>query len=221
MDVKQEPRGQQPLGLLAVRRRRGQVLHRVQGRRGAVDVSATSLSPNGVPRMASPAQPAHTFGSVMRARALSITAGELKVPVDRGEAVLGVVTDWALREGVVATAVCFVTGDASLYLPGGGGVIGGVGHQAVRQAADRACRIASRLTSHFQPTVDHPLPPAGKMRFAVLTTVRAYAATASCEALASQSHPLAPIGNAVQALITRIREASEKRSTPSPRTDGL
>jgi hypothetical protein len=65
----------------------------------------------------------------LRNMALNITADQLKLtlPVDQTR-VYGIVMDWDLGEGV-ATFISLETGDASMYLSNGGGMIGGSGHE--------------------------------------------------------------------------------------------
>jgi hypothetical protein len=76
--------------------------------------------------------------------------------------------DWDLPEGTV-TLISFVSGDASLYLSSGGGVIGGVGHDNVKQAAIAFIYKAEKYLSKTTKTETTPLPDKDGVRFYLLT----------------------------------------------------
>ena len=82
--------------------------------------------------------------------------------------VYGVVMDWPLGDYTV-TVVSFSTGDASLYTTAQFGVIGGGGHEGVRAAATRLVRHAASLEKQAKVTSDRSYPPAGRIRFFLLT----------------------------------------------------
>src|SRR3970040_739511 len=65
----------------------------------------------------------------LRNRAFKTTPEDLELSLpDNKTVVYGVIMDWEMG-GAVATTVSYQTGDASLYLSSGGGVIGGGQHQ--------------------------------------------------------------------------------------------
>jgi len=60
----------------------------------------------------------------LREMALNITPGELQLTMpDNQIKVYSILLDWHLGDGI-ATVICFSTGDASMYLSSGGGMIG-------------------------------------------------------------------------------------------------
>ena len=71
----------------------------------------------------------------LRSMAFSVTPEQLKLslPADK-TLVYGIVIDWEMN-GATATIVSYQTGDASLYLSSGGGVIGGGQHENVSNAS--------------------------------------------------------------------------------------
>lgn len=71
----------------------------------------------------------------LRNLAFNATAEQIgvQIPADQTK-IYGVIMDWDLGEGT-ATLVAFLSGDASLYLSSGGGVIGGSGHDNVKSSS--------------------------------------------------------------------------------------
>lgn len=105
----------------------------------------------------------------MRNMALGVTEDQLgiQLPADQTK-IYGVVMDWDLPEGT-ATLISFISGDASLYLSSGGGVIGGVGHNNVKQAAITFIEKAEKYLSMTTKTERTPLPDNNGVRFYFLT----------------------------------------------------
>ena len=68
-----------------------------------------------------------------------------------------------------ATIVAFISGDASFYTSTGGGVIGGIGHERVRNAARNFVISSAKYLDKMETTTAYPLPEPGKVRFYVLT----------------------------------------------------
>src|SRR5688500_6800465 len=65
----------------------------------------------------------------LRNMALGTTQKDLQLSLADGKTVVyAVVMDWNMGEGV-ATTVAYQTGDASMYLSSGGGIIGGGQHE--------------------------------------------------------------------------------------------
>ncbi|HEY7981872.1 MAG TPA: hypothetical protein VID19_10355 [Candidatus Eremiobacteraceae bacterium] len=141
----------------------------------------------------------------LRSKALHVTPRELGfVPVAGAPQVFGVVTDWSLDNGV-ATITAFVTGDASLYLSSGGGVIGGIEHENVRLAAKSVIDIAATCLELLKPTTGFPLPAAGCTRFSVLSIGINHCAECATIDLTERKHALSPLFFAVQELIGQLR----------------
>lgn len=80
----------------------------------------------------------------------------------------GIIMDLSLPKGN-ATIVAFISGDASFYTSRGGGVIGGIGHENVRNTARKFVTASFKYLGKMVTTVAYPLPELGKVRFYVLT----------------------------------------------------
>ncbi|HYV95203.1 MAG TPA: hypothetical protein VE978_25740 [Chitinophagales bacterium] len=105
----------------------------------------------------------------LRDMALSVTAEQIRVQVPSDQTkIYGVIMDWDLGKGT-ATLVSFLSGDASLYLSSGGGIIGGVGHDNVHQAAVAFIDKAEDYLSRTIKTETAPLPDKNGVRFYFLT----------------------------------------------------
>lgn len=105
----------------------------------------------------------------LRNRAFTVTPEqlELSMPTDK-TVVYGVIMDWEIG-GATATTVSFQTGDASLYLSSGGGVIGGGQHQNVNSAAKQFVNLAQTFLDKTAKTETTPLPSTDEVRFYLLT----------------------------------------------------
>jgi hypothetical protein len=105
----------------------------------------------------------------LRSLAFSMTPEQIGVPIHDGQTkIYAVIMDWALGEGTV-TLVAFLSGDASLYLSSGGGVIGGVGHDNIKQAAVAFINKAEKYLSKTVKTANTPLPEKDGVKFYFLT----------------------------------------------------
>ena len=85
----------------------------------------------------------------------------------------GILMDLSLHQGN-ATIVALISGDASYYTSTGGGVIGGIGHENVRNAARKFVIASFKYLGKMVTTVAYPLPESGKVRFYVLTPKNIY-----------------------------------------------
>lgn len=105
----------------------------------------------------------------LRNMAFSATAEQIGVqlPSDQTK-IYGVIMDWDLGEGT-ATLVSFLAGDASLYLSSGGGVIGGSGHENVKQAGKAFIDKAEKFLNKTTKTETTPLPDKDGVKFYFLT----------------------------------------------------
>ena len=71
--------------------------------------------------------------------------------------------------GVTATTVSYQTGDASLYISTGGGVIGGGQHQNVNRAAKQFVSLAQTFLDKTTKTETTALPSTNEVKFFLLT----------------------------------------------------
>ena len=105
----------------------------------------------------------------LRSMAFSATPEQLGLsfPMDK-TVVYGIVMDWEMG-GATATTVSYQTGDASMYLSSGGGVIGGGQHQNVSSAAKQFVSLGQTFLDKTTKTENTPLPETDVVKFYLLT----------------------------------------------------
>jgi hypothetical protein len=109
-----------------------------------------------------------------------------------------------------ATASVFgaVTGDASIYLSSGGGMLGGIGHENVRVAAIAFVDESAKHLGQMKVTSEFPYPETGHVRFYIRTHDAVYLADRPEEELGEKRDPLWPLFYAGQNVITQLREVA-------------
>ena len=120
----------------------------------------------------------------------------------------GILMDLSLPQGN-ATIVAFISGDASFYTSTGGGVIGGIGHENVRNAARKFVTASFKYQNKMMKTAAYPLPESGKVRFYVLTSKNIY----TYEADESDFHKneLSPLYAQGHHLLTELLAATQQK----------
>ena len=169
-------------------------------------------------RSSEPAQ-ADTDGSgaevyaALRSQALTARRTEVGIPAPPTEApVWGILMETGYPED---TATLFALGDGttSLYLSGGGGVIGGHAHQGVRQANAEFLETANEYYQDLDSTETFPVPEEGRTIFYVLTDSGVLTGAGLEDDLGYGRHPLSPLFHAGHGVITQLRlESSESGS---------
>jgi hypothetical protein len=117
--------------------------------------------------------------------------------------------DGSVSDGATFTVVAIADGNASIYLSSGGGFIGGVAHDSIRNAATAMVDLAKRSQPTMTATKSYPLPKCGETTFYVLTDVGVFTASASEQALREHRHPLSPLFYAGQQIVTQYRLLSK------------
>jgi hypothetical protein len=101
----------------------------------------------------------------MRLRMLTSPPTDLGLsPTPEFPRVCGVLMDWPMEKATVSV-VSLCSGDASIYTTGTFGVIGGIGHETVRDAAKSFVRVAERHYDGATPTKDYPYAKPGRICF--------------------------------------------------------
>jgi hypothetical protein len=184
------------------------------GRRGVsaalLAIAAFALVP-AAGRAAAPADQSRNEGRAMyeqlRTMALHTRAGDLGIQAGRTEPVVfGIVMDMDI-DGETATLVAFETGDASLYLSTGGGMIGGGAHRTVAEAARRFVAAARAVLSSTSRTEAFPTPGRGETSFYLLTTAGTFAATRTEERVAGGGDTFSALFAQGQEVLTQLRLA--------------
>jgi hypothetical protein len=146
----------------------------------------------------------------LRERALNVAAEDLGLATLGETEAFGVVIDIAV-EGGSATFTAFRSGDASMYTSGGGGIIGGVGHEEIRHAAGALVKMAGETIPDLTQTTDMPLPDPNRVRFYVLTTNGKFVAEETDENFFTATGPFADLFLAANNLLTELRQIDDDR----------
>ena len=143
----------------------------------------------------------------LRVQALTMAPKDLGMPVIAHKPYV-VIMDIGYAEAT-ASVMAATTGDASIYLSSGGGVIGGVGHEPVRKAARVFVEESGKYSTAFRAVSDFPYPRAGNVNFYVRTPEGVSVSQEVAETeLANGNHPLSKLFFAGQDVITQLREAT-------------
>jgi hypothetical protein len=163
-----------------------------------------------------PEESAETIYKELRKKALETTRSRLALPEGFPEdAPHGLLMEMAMPGSSVVTLACFATGDASVYYRTGGGMVGGIGHENVRNIArefvDQARTVLPRM---IQPN-GYPLPGNDRIRFYALTAKGPYTVEADRETLADPESDLAPLYYTGQEVVSQMRQVQEQKSQAS------
>jgi hypothetical protein len=109
-----------------------------------------------------------------------------------------------------ATLVVLADRTTSLYYSGGGGVLGGQGHEAVRRANAALLREANGLVARMSPTSTYPLPPAGTTTFYARTDSGVLAGGGTDEDLGRGRHDFSLLFRAGHDVLTELRLICER-----------
>lgn len=147
----------------------------------------------------------------LRSMAFSITAEQLGIvlPLDK-TVVYGVIMDWEIGEGI-ATLVSYKTGDASLYLSSGGGIIGGGQHANVNAAARQYVEKAqSFLANADKTTTTTNLPAKNELYFYLLTNNGVFLGKEEISNIENNSSPWIDLFTEGNIVITELRNISSE-----------
>lgn len=146
----------------------------------------------------------------LREQIFTLDSEKNGIPPVGNNNVFGVVMDIGFPEGW-ATIVALSDGNASMYLSGGSGVIGGLNHNDIRETAISMATVADQFVPDCLPTTETPLPISGDVTFYILTTRGIRTMTAREEDLGEQRHALSPLFNKGQEVITLLMLVSERK----------
>lgn len=116
----------------------------------------------------------------------------------------GVVMETGYPEGT-ATLVSLADGTTSLYLEGGGGVIGGGTHEIIAKATKAVVQDAENYYGSLTQTSSFPLPAVDNVRFFILTYSGVYTTEAPEDDLGEERHHLSPLFFKCHDVITLLR----------------
>lgn len=123
--------------------------------------------------------------------------------------VYGAIMDWEMG-GATATTVSYQTGDASLYLSSGGGVIGGGKHQNVNIAAKQFVSLAQTFLDKTSKTETTPLPSTNEVKFYLLTNRGVFVGQEQMKNFENNSSSWLKLFEEGNNVLTELRKISEK-----------
>lgn len=148
----------------------------------------------------------------LRNMALSSTAEQVgvEIPAGKGIKVYGFIMDMDLGEGT-ATLASFLSGDASLYLSTGGGLIGGREHDNVSDATEALIAKAGKYLSKAEKTTETPLPLKDGVNFYFLTDEGIFRGQEEIANLKSQSSEWVDLFTEANKVIGEIGKIENKK----------
>lgn len=145
----------------------------------------------------------------LRNLALNVTPEQLELTIPPDETrVFGVVMDWSIDDAT-ATFISFETGDASMYLSSGGGMIGGVGHKNIVDAAKAFVTKAQSYIDKAERVSTTPLPDRNYVRFYFLTNKGKFSAQENIQNFDNNTSPWLPLFEEGNKVITELRKVDE------------
>ena len=147
----------------------------------------------------------------LRNMAFSATPDQLglSLPADK-TVVYGVIMDWEM-DGATATTVSYQTGDASLYLSSGGGVIGGGEYENVNSAAKQFVSLARSFLARTTKTETTPLPTTDRVKFYLLTNNGIYVGQDVMKNFENKSSEWLPLFEEGNKVLTELRMTTEDK----------
>jgi len=121
-----------------------------------------------------------------------------------------IIMDMGISQATVTIASSIV-GDGSMYTSTGGGVIGGIDHENVRQASIHFVEFAADFVDRMVLVTEFPLPADGNIKFYLITPSGVYTTEeVNADVLTSGNHELSPLYLAGDDVITQLRIITEQ-----------
>jgi hypothetical protein len=136
-------------------------------------------------------------------------------PTQEYPRVCGVLMDWPIQMGTI-TVVSLSTGDASVYSTGTFGVLGGIGHEDIRDAARHLVKVGEKHYDDATPTKDFPYPKAGRVRFYLVCYDGVRVIDEDLDSVRSGKDTSSDLYNAAQQVITVIRITAQQQKGGTP-----
>jgi hypothetical protein len=147
----------------------------------------------------------------LRLKILTTSASEAGLkPTQDYPRVFNALMDWPLGTNIISVyGSC--TGDASIYTTSTFGVLGGIGHETVRNAAHQFVKIAETHYGDAAPIKDFPYPKPGHIYFYLVCFDGVRMIDVTEESMRTGKTKCLDLGNAAQQLITELRLVIEKK----------
>jgi len=146
----------------------------------------------------------------LRKMAFEVTVAQLGLTDLKTDDIYGVIMDWDLGEGLM-TLVTYKTGDASMYLSSGGGVIGGGQHDNVNKASKQFIKLADEYLDKAVKTDIAQIPDKNCVRFYFLTTNGYYYAQEQMINFENNTSQWLNYFEEANKVITELRMTTEKK----------
>ena len=124
---------------------------------------------------------------------------------EKDSIVYGVVMDLDI-DGNTATVAAYMSGEASLYLSTGGGIVGGGAHAKVASAAKRFVALAQAQIIGRTIVTKYPAPSNGEVIFYIISTKGVYAVKGNEDALSRGEGALSDLFNSGQEVLSNLSE---------------
>ncbi|NNT73260.1 hypothetical protein HKT18_13630 [Flavobacterium sp. IMCC34852] len=144
----------------------------------------------------------------LRSMAFKVTPEQLGLSLSKDKTIVyGVVMDWEMG-GATASTVAYQTGDASLYLSSGGGVIGGGQHENVNVAAKHFVNFAQTFLDKSIKSETTALPEKNQVIFYLLTNKGIYAGKEEMKNFENNSFAWVKLFEEGNKVLTELRKVS-------------
>lgn len=111
-----------------------------------------------------------------------------------------------------ASLVSLIDGNASIYFSNGGGVIGGIGHESIRNAAISFVKESANYLDRMDLVTSYGLPEAGHVKFYVLTKKGCYHIDEVEDNFDNNKSELTSLFFSGHGVITELRKVSEQQN---------
>ncbi len=144
----------------------------------------------------------------LRNQAFSVTKEQLELTDDNN--FFGLIMDWELGNATM-TLITFRTGDASMYLSSGGGVIGGGQYENVRTAVANYLNSAKPYLNSAKYVEHSNLPASNSLNFYFLTSEGRFLATEIMDNIENESSEIYELFIEANNVITELRIISDMK----------
>jgi len=147
-------------------------------------------------------------------REMMLTNSATKLGIQKSDdfpRVYGVLMDWPLGDGNIISVVGLCDGNASLYTTSTFGIIGGFGHETVRQAAKKFVKLADSFYTDSVPATDHSYPTGNNVKFYLVTFEGLRVIDSDMDTITSRKTKLTELFNEGQNLLTELRLCMDKK----------
>ncbi len=179
----------------------------LQGCGGSGDALQSLGKSPGAPRVSTDTSPDEVYSS-MRNQALSFRRADFRIPDPPPKApICGMIMEFN-TSSVAATLLTLIDGTTSLYLSNGESIIGGEGHENIREANAAFIRTANQAYQHLKPCESFPVPTPGQTIFYARTDSGVLTADGPHADLVKGALPLSPLFRAGHMVIRRAYQVA-------------